>query len=211
MRATLIVTYAALAVVSVGQAQAPQTPPAAQAQPAAPRTALPHDLQIRLAVQAAPTPIRDSVTVQGWNPRGQFAVLRQGTGPIICVAPNPDATQLEVSCHHIDLEAFLARGRELAAQGVGVERRTRTRWDEIAAGRLRLPAGVVNTIVTGSGFDSATGEIRNPYMRWVIYTPNATGASTGLSEVPVGPGAPWLMFAGTPGAHIMISPPRNRP
>lgn len=206
MRATLIVTYAAMATVSAAQAQAPQASPAP-----APRPPLTRELQIRLAVQAAPASIRDSVTVQGWNSQGQFGVLRPGTGPIICVAPNPEAAQLEVSCHHRDLEAFLARGRELAAQGVGVERRTRTRWDEIAAGRLRLPPGVVNTIVTGSGFDSATGEIRSPYMRWVIYTPNATAASTGLSEVPVGPGAPWLMFAGTPGAHIMISPPRNRP
>lgn len=205
MRATLIVTYAALAAVSAAQAQAPQPAPA----PA--RAPLPAALQIRLAVQAAPAPIRDSVTVQGWNAAGQFTVLRQGSGPIICVAPNPAHEQLEVSCHHADMEPFLARGRELAAQGLGTERRTRQRWDEITAGRLRLPSGVVNTILTGSGFDSTTGEIRNPYVRWVIYVPNATGASTGLSEVPVGPGAPWLMFAGTPGAHIMISPPRSRP
>ena len=170
---------------------------------------LPAELQIRLAVQAAPAPMRDSVTVQGYDAQGRFATLRRGGNDIICVAPNPASEGLEVACHHRDLEPFLARGRELAAQGVTGERRTRQRWDELASGALRLPSGTVNMILTGSGFDSVTGQIRDPYLRWVIYTPNATARSTGLSEVPIGPGAPWIMFAGTPGAHIMISPPRR--
>ena len=66
----------------------------------------------------------------------------------------------------------------------------------------------MNSIVTGSGFDPETGEIRDPYYRWVIYVPNATAASIGVSQRPLAPGGPWLMEAGTPGAHIMITPPR---
>lgn len=169
---------------------------------------LPPVLQIQLAVQAAPAPMRDSATVQGWNAAGAFVTLRPGTNSLICVGPNPAAERLEVSCHHRDLEAFLARGRALAAQGVTGERRTQARWEEMAAGTLRLPGGTVNSILTGSSFDSTTGQIREPYLRWVIYVPNATAGSTGLSDVPAGPGAPWLMFAGTQGAHIMISPRR---
>lgn len=171
------------------------------------RRPLPADLQIRLAVQAAPAAVRDSVTVQGYDASGRFTTLRPGTGTMICVGPDPAAERLEVSCHHRDLEAFLARGRALAAQGVTGERRTRVRWDEIANGTLALPSGTVNAILTGASFDSTTGAIREPFLRWVIYTPNATVASTGLSDVPTGPGQPWLMFAGTPGAHIMITPP----
>jgi len=53
-------------------------------------------------------------------------------------------------------------------------------------------------------------EIRDPFLRWVIYVPNATSATTGLPEQAAGPGQPWLMFPGTPGAHIMITPPRGR-
>jgi len=171
---------------------------------------LPADLQIRLALQAAPAPMRDSATVQGWAANGSFVTLRQGSNSMICVGPDPAVTErLEVTCHHRDLEAFLARGRALAAQGVTGERRTRARWDEMAAGTLALPGGTVNSILTGTSFDSTTGAIRDPYIRWVIYVPNATGASTGLSEIPAGPGAPWLMFAGTQGAHIMISPTRR--
>lgn len=174
----------------------------------APARVLSAQIQIALALQAAPASLRDSATVQGYSAAGAFTTLRPGTNELICVAPNPAVEQLEVTCHHRDLEPFLARGRALIAQGVTGERRTRARWAEMAAGTLPLPSGTVNMILTGSSFDSATGAIRDPYLRWVIYTPNATARTTGISEVPLGPGAPWLMFAGTPGAHIMISPPR---
>ena len=56
-------------------------------------------------------------------------------------------------------------------------------------------------------FDAETGTIENPFLRWVFYTPWATPESTGLPTAPTGPGAPWLMFPGTAGAHIMITPP----
>jgi hypothetical protein len=42
----------------------------------------------------------------------------------------------------------------------------------------------------------------------VIYLPFATAESTGLS-LKASPGAPWLMYPGTAGAHIMINPPRQ--
>ena len=38
----------------------------------------------------------------------------------------------------------------------------------------------------------------------------ATPESTGLSTSPGAPGAPWLMYPGTPGAHIMINPPKAK-
>jgi hypothetical protein len=43
----------------------------------------------------------------------------------------------------------------------------------------------------------------------VIYVPFATPQSTGLSTK-ASESAPWLMSAGTAGAHIMISPPKNK-
>ncbi len=63
-------------------------------------------------------------------------------------------------------------------------------------------------VLSGSEYDSATGKVAGAYLRWVIYTPFATPESTGLSTK-AAPGAPWLMFPGTAGAHIMINPPRN--
>jgi hypothetical protein len=75
-------------------------------------------------------------------------------------------------------------------------------------GKLAVPAnGASNYILTGT-YDAATGEIRDAYLRWVVYTPFATPASTGLTTRG-GESAPWLMFPGTPGSHIMIVPPRR--
>jgi hypothetical protein len=171
---------------------------------------LSRDLQIRLAVQAAPPALRDSATVQGYDASGAFVTLRTGTNKLICMAPNPTAERFEVSCHQADLEPFFARGRELIAQGITGQQRTRARWDEITTRKLPMPFGAVNHILTGSGFDPATAEIRDPFLRWVIYVPGATSATTGLPEQPGGPGGPWLMFPGTPGAHIMITPPSGK-
>ena len=60
---------------------------------------------------------------------------------------------------------------------------------------------------TGKSVDAA-GAVVDPYTRWVVYVPFATGETTGLATRPAGPGVPWLMDPGTGGAHIMISPPR---
>ena len=166
------------------------------------------ETQIRLAVQAAPQEMRDGATVQGYDADGAFVTLREGTNDIICMAPNPASQQLEVSCHHAGLEPFFARGRELSAQGVTGQDRVMARWREYDAGTLPIPYGSVNYILTGTGFDPATGALEGAYLRWTIYTPGATPATTGITDQP-GAGGPWLMFPGTAGSHIMITPPRG--
>lgn len=170
---------------------------------------LPAELQIRLAVQAAPGELQAGATVQGWDAQGALVTLRQGRNGLVCMAPNPAREDLEVSCHHEGLEPFFARGRELTAEGVDDRERVQRRWTEYTEGTLPIPYGAVNYILTGSSFDPATGEIEDRYLRWTVYTPNATTETTGISERPSA-GGPWLMFAGTPGSHIMITPPRGR-
>jgi hypothetical protein len=64
-------------------------------------------------------------------------------------------------------------------------------------------------VLTGTAFDPATGAIADAYERWVLYVPFATAESTGLPTA-ARVGAPWLMDAGTAGAHIMITPPRPK-
>lgn len=166
------------------------------------------ELQIRLAVQAAPPDLREGATVQGYDANGAFVTLREGTGGLVCMAPNPAAEAFEVSCHHADLEAYFMRGRELRAQGLAANEVTQRRYAEVEAGTLQLPYGGINYILTGDGFDPQTGEVQNAFVRWVIYTPGATPESTGITARPA-EGAPWLMFPGTPGSHIMIVPPRT--
>lgn len=173
-----------------------------------PWSGLSADMQIRLAVQAAPAEARDGATVQGYDARGTFVVLREGTNDMVCMAPNPEREDFEVSCHHAGLEPYFERGRELSAAGITGNARTQARWEEFQAGTLPIPYGSSNHILTGSGFDPASGEIRDAYLRWVVYTPMATPESTGITGRPA-EGVPWLMFPGTPGSHIMFSPPRG--
>lgn len=73
-----------------------------------------------------------------------------------------------------------------------------------AATQIRL---AVQAAAQGvSGEERVTARWRE-WEEGVIYTPMATTASTGIPEQPSA-GGPWLMLPATPGAHIMITPPR---
>jgi hypothetical protein len=179
---------------------APPAPAAAPAPPAAD--------QIAAAVLAAPADRRAGAMVLGYDEKGALVTLRPGTNDIVCLADNPKDTTFSVACYHKDLEPYMARGRELSAQGVKDQASHETRWKEIDAGTLKIPKEPRNLcVISGTGFDRAAGTITEAYTRWVIYTPYATPEQTGISETPV-PGGPWMMYPGKPGAHIMINPPR---
>jgi len=197
MRMTSRILFLALALVWVGAGQLAAQHPWSGLAPAT---------QISLAVQAAPAEMRDGARIHGYAASGALVTLREGTNDLICMAPNPASEQLEVSCHHVGLEPFIARGRELAAQGVTGQDRAMARWKEYEEGKLPIPYGAVNYIMTATGLDAAAGTLEGAHLRWVIYTPMATAATTGITERPV-PGGPWLMAPGTPGSHIMITPP----
>jgi len=164
------------------------------------------ETQIAQALQAAPEGLRDGATVRGFDERGRLVTLREGSNDLICRASDPSAERWEAVCYHTTLDPWMARGRELRAQGVTGRDVDRTRWDEAEAGRLPVPDyGITLHILTGEGYDAESGQVLSPFMRWVIYVPGATAESTGLSTQPAR-GIPWLMDPGTPGAHIMITP-----
>lgn len=167
----------------------------------------PPELQIALAVQAAPESFRDAAGVLGYGSDGRLELLREGTNDLICLASDPHAEGFSVACYHRDLEPFMARGRELRDQGVEGMARDSIRWREFEGGELDIPYGAALHVLQGSGYDPATATVHDPFLRWVIYTPGATASSTGLRTEPA-QGEPWLMFPGTPGAHIMFVPPR---
>jgi hypothetical protein len=175
-----------------------------------PVSAMPAEQQIASAVLAAPEEERAEATVLGYDESGALMTLRKGTGTMVCLADNPTDDRFGVACYHRDLEPFMARGRALIAEGISGREREQTRWKEVEEGTLKMPREPRTLyVLTGSGFDAAAGAVTDPYLRWVIYTPFATAESTGLSPTPV-EGGPWLMFPGTAGAHIMISPPRAK-
>jgi hypothetical protein len=167
--------------------------------------------QIAGAVLAAPDDRRAGAKVLGWDGAGKIVTLREGTNDQVCVADSPKVDGFNVACYHKDLEPFMARGRELTAQGITEDKdRDGTRWKEIDAGKLVMPKDARTlAVTTGKAFDPATGQLTEGYTRWVLYVPHATAASTGLPTAPA-PGVPWLMDPGTAGAHIMISPVRPK-
>ena len=177
---------------------APPPPPASQ--------------QIAAAVLAAPEDRRAGAAVLGYDDAGSVVQLRAGTNDLICLADKPGDDHFSVACYHASLEPFMKRGRELEAQGVTGEARMKKRWEEADAGQLAMPkAPATLYVLSGKGFDPASGAIEDSYLRFVVYTPYATQESTGLPLSPSAPGAPWIMFPGTAGAHIMINPPKPEP
>jgi hypothetical protein len=168
------------------------------------------ETQIGSAVLAAPEDLRAGAAVLGYNDQGRLVTLRKGSNELVCLASDPKKEKFSVACYHRDLEPYMARGRELIAQGVTGKARNEVRWKEVTEGKLPFPRDPRTLyVLTGSGFDAASGKVTDPYLRWVIYMPYATPESTGLSTKP-SPGAPWLMAPGTLGAHVMINPPKKK-
>jgi len=165
--------------------------------------------QIAAALEAAPDDRRAGAQVLGYDALGRLSELRPGTNDLICLADKPGDDKFSVACYHSSLEPFMKRGRELEAEGVSGEERLKRRYVEADSGLLKMPTKPATLyVLTGSGFDAATGKVGDAYLRYVIYTPWATQESTGLPLSPPGPGGPWIMFPGTAGAHIMITPPK---
>jgi hypothetical protein len=167
---------------------------------------LPPAQQIAAATAAAPADFRAGAAVLGYDAGKKLVKLREGTNDMVCLASNPDAPQFHVACYHKGLEPFMARGRSLRAEGVKGEQVDTVRFKEIAAGTLKMPT-TPSALYTLTGpptsFDAATGKVTGARWLYVVYIPGATTASTGLTDKPA-PGVPWIMFPGTPKAHIMF-------
>ena len=197
------ITMLALTMATfTAQAQAPAQP-AAQVPSA--------EAQIKSAVLAAPSEKRDGAMVYGYNSKGELVVLRKGTNELVCLADDPNQKGFSASCYHRDLEPFMARGRELKKAGKNTQEVFDMREQEAKSGKLAMPKQPSTLFVFSApdeNFNRASGEVKDGYLRYVVYIPYATSETTGLPLKPEGPAMPWIMHPGTHGAHIMISPPR---
>lgn len=162
--------------------------------------------QIAAAVTALPDEMRGSATVLGYTALGKpLVVLRDGTNDMICLAPDPAATSFHSACYHRAMEPFMARGRALRASGVTGGQVDTVRFAEVKAGKLKMPTQPSMLYqIFGGTFDSATAKVSGGTSLFVTYIPFATPGSTGLSARPTTTG-PWIMFPGTPKAHIMYT------
>ncbi len=102
----------------------------------------------------------------------------------------------------------MARGRALRARGIARDAVDSVRYAEVNAGKLKMPphpAALYSLTGPAGSFDASTGTISGAEPLYVVYIPFATETSTGLSARPR-EGIPWIMFPGTPKAHIMFTP-----
>jgi hypothetical protein len=165
--------------------------------------------QIASAVLPLPAQYRASARVLGYRAGSpKLVTIRESSGPFICLASDPASKQFHVACYHRSLEPFMARGRALRDQGVTGEKVDTVRFAEIKSGKLTMPkeaAAMYQLSGPAGSFDPATGTTHGTSALYVVYISGATEASTGLSARPV-KGGPWIMYPGTPKAHIMIMP-----
>ena len=168
----------------------------------------PAEWQVRTALMAVPEDYREGARVLGYDEKGTLVTLREGTNEYIALADDPGNTSFSTAAYHKDLEPFMARGRELKAQGKSFDEIFETREAEVRSGALAMPDKTTLCVFSGE-VDPETMEITEPYVRYVFYMPFATGESTGLPTTPTPPGHAWLMNPGTHRAHIMITPPKG--
>ena len=204
MRRTALSLFALATFAALPASAQNAAPPPARAQTP---TILPAAQQIASAVLPLPEAMRAGAAVLGYDASVRLVQLRAGTNHMMCLADDPRDDQFHVACYHDTLDPFMARGRELRAQGVQGEAVDSTRYADVAAGRIRVPPVASLYSLTGpaGSFDAATGTVRGARALFVVYIPFATSESTGLSAVPQ-EGAPWIMHPGTARAHIMFIP-----
>ena len=162
--------------------------------------------QMTAAVLPLPADLRAGATIMGYKTKGKLETLRPGTNGMICLALYVTRPDFHVACYAKTLEPFMARGRELREEGVTGGQVDSVRFKEIASGKLKMPKqGALYTITTPrDAWDPKAGVAKNAMVLSVIYMPFATTEDTGITSVPQKSG-PWLMFPGSPKAHVMLS------
>jgi len=167
---------------------------------------------IATALMAAPEESRSDCKIIGYNMAGEFVTFKEGNNEFIVLVDNPNQDGFSAACYHKDLEPFMARGRALKEAGKTRQEIYAIREAEMKSGTLNITTGSTLHIYYGAKtmYNPETSKVEGAQLRYVVYMPWATAASTGLPEIPIAANHPWIMNPGTHRAHIMISPlPEN--
>ena len=106
-----------------------------------------------------------------------------------------------VSCYHVDLDPFMARGRELRASGLSRDDANAQRDRELERGTLQVANAALISLI--GRINPETDQPDSVNALRVLYMPHATLEGTGLPASGRG-GSPWLMMPGTARAHLMM-------
>ena len=195
-----------LSLVAVVATPAMVAAQAAKSAPAAPSAPLTESQQIASAMLALPTEFRDGARVLGYRAGGKELVpIRDANGQFTCLATEPGKS-FHVACYQNSMEPFMLRGRELRAAGRegSAGRHGSIRRGEIGQARHAQAArGDVSTLRRRIRSREQQADGIAPTVRHLH--PGRDAGVDGIERQAIG-GIPWIMFAGTPKAHIMLTP-----
>lgn len=186
---------AALAVVMLLGCQKQASPPAQQQAKAPPGPAVgTSEWKIQDAMSAAPAAISSQARILDWpaTPNGQPTELRKGTNGWVCFPDAPGTPGDDPMCLDGVWQAWAAA------------RLARKPFSTKVAGigyMLKGGAGASNTDPFKEKPDSGQPWlVAPPHVMWISPNPAA------LDQIPTDPtyGGPWVMWKGTPYAHVMI-------
>jgi len=148
-----------------------------------------------------PEDLRAGATVYKYDSKtGERIVLRKGTNALECTPRGGDGFTW---CYNVAGAARRDLTAKLRAQG----KSDKDVQDAVAEATR---AGTIKPTPFGTMSYRLYGKKDRIQLLWVLSVPGATAESIGVSddsrrdESIAGDGRPWLMLAGTPGAHIMI-------
>ena len=157
--------------------------------------------EITQATLPLPEDLRAGATVYKYDPKtGERIVLRKGTNFIECMPQGADGFTWCYNTVTAERRDFMAK---LRAEG-----KSEKEIQDAAAAAVK--AGTLKPTPFGTMSYRLYGKKDRIQLLWVLSVPGATPESIGVSdgsqrdEAIGGDGRPWLMLAGTPGAHIMI-------
>jgi hypothetical protein len=157
--------------------------------------------EITQATLPLPDDLRAGATVYKYDPKtGERMVLRKGTNQIECTPRGADGFTW---CYNIVTAPRRDFSAKLRAQG----KNDKEIQEAVTAA---TNAGTLKPAPFGTMSYRLYGKKDRIQLLWVLSVPGATPASIAVSdgsqrdEAIGGDGRPWLMLAGTPGAHIMI-------
>src|SRR5262245_1117305 len=158
--------------------------------------------EITQATLPLPEDMRAAATVYKYDTKtGERIVLRKGTNAVEC---SPRGADGFTWCYNVAGAARRDFTAKLRAQG----KTDKEVQDAVAAA---TKDGMLKPTPFGTMSYRLYGKRDRIQLLWVLSVPGATPESIGVSDdsqrdeaINNGDGRPWLMLAGTPGAHIMI-------
>jgi hypothetical protein len=170
--------------------------------------------QIAAALLPLPEAYRATATVVVYDANDMLITLRNGTGDMICEGDRPGNDSFTASCYEESAFKVNARIRQLRrelglpARGDETVKKLNDAINkEVHEGKLSLPRKPsIGFRMAGpmKAFNWEKNEASREIARWeMIILPNVTGKDLSLPTEPSGI-TPWVMWEGTPLAHIMV-------